>query len=415
MKTEHLNPSRKASLVLAVLLQLAPLGKFIPSGPALASSPLAIVLKWAVGAAMTLGGYHAVSGASDPILITSSTNSVGTNGVAYAYTITQSSPIADRGHGFAASPLPPGLTVTTIDGPSELPAVGRITGIPTASGVWYVLLEAFFTNSPPSDIIYAVPTNMTLTIFGRPVITAPPVNQTNAVGGTANLYVTATGLPMPALRWRFNATNVLSGQTNSTLTLSNLTLAQAGNYSVLASNSLGSVTSAVATLTLKPATGPPNIITPPQTATVFAGGSTNFTIVASGALPLTFVWRKNSVPIPNGTNRTLNLGGITTNDTAGYSVIVSNSLNSVTSVVAALNVVGTPRLRITQSNPDTVLLDYDQFPWATYWLEYADVPGTTGWALWSNLPPVTSPTHQETSAPATNGSARFFRQRVTIP
>ena len=57
-----------------------------------------------------------------------------------------------------------------------------------------------------------------------------------------------------AYQWQFNTTNIL-GATNSSLTLSNIQLADAGNYSVVITNLGGSVTSsnAVLTVTIPPA------------------------------------------------------------------------------------------------------------------------------------------------------------------
>src|SRR5262249_36367405 len=61
-------------------------------------------------------------------------------------------------------------------------------------------------------------------------------------------------------QWYYFATNTLAGATNQTLTLSNAQPSQSGSYSVVASNSLGSATSAVAVLTIV-ATPPNSLIT----------------------------------------------------------------------------------------------------------------------------------------------------------
>ena len=51
-------------------------------------------------------------------------------------------------------------------------------------------------------------------------------------------------------QWRLNGTNSLPGATNASLTITNVSGANAGSYTVVVSDSLGSVTSAVATLTV---------------------------------------------------------------------------------------------------------------------------------------------------------------------
>lgn len=85
-----------------------------------------------------------------------------------------------------------------------------------------------------------------------PLITTPPQATTGAVGGSVVLTVTAFGTPAPSYSWRKNG-NLIAGAGGPTLTLANLTSADAADYSVVVSNNLGSVTSAAATLTIIPA------------------------------------------------------------------------------------------------------------------------------------------------------------------
>jgi hypothetical protein len=66
--------------------------------------------------------------------------------------------------------------------------------------------------------------------------------------------VTALG-PALSYQWFFNGTNSLAGATDSILSLTNLSLSQAGSYSVVASNFAGAVFSQPATLTVTPILG----------------------------------------------------------------------------------------------------------------------------------------------------------------
>lgn len=59
----------------------------------------------------------------------------------------------------------------------------------------------------------------------------------------------AIGTPTPTYQWQFNSTNI-SGATSSNYTISNVSTNDAGNYSVIASNSAGSTNGAVAVLTV---------------------------------------------------------------------------------------------------------------------------------------------------------------------
>jgi hypothetical protein len=86
-----------------------------------------------------------------------------------------------------------------------------------------------------------------------PKVNQDPKSQTNAVGSTASFTAVALGgLPLH-YRWRKGATPLsdgggISGATTDTLMVSNVFHDDAGSYSLIVSNSFGSVTSAPATL-----------------------------------------------------------------------------------------------------------------------------------------------------------------------
>jgi hypothetical protein len=82
-----------------------------------------------------------------------------------------------------------------------------------------------------------------------PVILTQPQSQTNTVGTTVYFNVAATACTPLAYEWVFNDT-VLTNETNSTLEIDSVSTNDAGNYSVVATASGGSVTSAVVTLTV---------------------------------------------------------------------------------------------------------------------------------------------------------------------
>ena len=83
-----------------------------------------------------------------------------------------------------------------------------------------------------------------------PDISEPPTSQTVIAGASATFSVFAYG-PAPLFyQWFLNSTNLLSGATNSSLTLSNATWNQIGDYSVVVSNSYGCETSSSAVLTV---------------------------------------------------------------------------------------------------------------------------------------------------------------------
>ncbi len=88
-------------------------------------------------------------------------------------------------------------------------------------------------------------------------VAAPGINL--FVGGSVVLSEFAQGLTPFRYQWLTNGF-LLPGATNSSLSLSNLTLAAAGNYSVIVSNNYGAVTSAAVTLAVTFDTNPPVVL-----------------------------------------------------------------------------------------------------------------------------------------------------------
>jgi GH25 family lysozyme M1 (1,4-beta-N-acetylmuramidase) len=84
---------------------------------------------------------------------------------------------------------------------------------------------------------------------GRPTLTTQPPSQTVAANATVIYAAMAVGGQPLSYQWQWNGTNI-AGATNALLVLSNVQPAQAGGYSVVVNNAAGSVTSAVATLTV---------------------------------------------------------------------------------------------------------------------------------------------------------------------
>ena len=85
-----------------------------------------------------------------------------------------------------------------------------------------------------------------------PTIKTNPVSQTALPGDNITFKVVAGGTAPLRYQWWFNATNRLTAATNSTLTLTNIQLAEVGFYSLVVTNTLGSITSNPALLMADP-------------------------------------------------------------------------------------------------------------------------------------------------------------------
>jgi hypothetical protein len=175
----------------------------------------------------------------------------------------------------------------------------------------------------------------TLTVNMLPGITTQPQSLTVTQGQSASFSVLASGTAPLSYQWSLNGT-ALSGATSSTLTLTNVPTTYAGSYAVVVTNIAGSVTSAVATLTVLV---PPGITTQPRSQAVTQGQSASFSVVASGTTPFTYQWYFNGSPLGGvAQSSTLTLNAVDTSKAGNYTVVVANAGGSVTSVVATLTV-----------------------------------------------------------------------------
>ncbi|HWN95885.1 MAG TPA: LamG-like jellyroll fold domain-containing protein [Methylomirabilota bacterium] len=174
-----------------------------------------------------------------------------------------------------------------------------------------------------------------------PAITRPPANATVYENGTTNLSVVASGTPAFQYTW-YHFQNMIEGATNATLVLSNVSLGQAGEYSVAVTNAFGGDVSDVATLTVLP-TEVPTITQPPQPITRYKTGSGAFHVTAAGAASFGYQWQFDTADIPDATNSSFTVTNIQPQDEGNYRVVVTNSAGSVTSVIATLTIL-TPAL-----------------------------------------------------------------------
>ena len=122
-------------------------------------------------------------------------------------------------------------------------------------------------------------TNWLLTTYAptAPTLTAQPQNQSVATGGSVTFAAVANGSAPLFYQWYFHTNQPIIAGTNSTLVLANVQNTNAGSYLVIVTNSAGSVTSAVAQLTLLQPAVAPQISFVSQSGGIFgfqvAGGS----------------------------------------------------------------------------------------------------------------------------------------------
>ena len=122
------------------------------------------------------------------------------------------------------------------------------------------------TNVPGTNYSIRVSSSTNAAVYGTsaasfsivvdaPSVTAQPTNQSVVAGNNAQFSATVAGAFPLTYQWRQNGTNLvnggnISGATTNVLSLVSVTASNAGNYTLVATNTYGAATSSVATLTV---------------------------------------------------------------------------------------------------------------------------------------------------------------------
>ena len=256
-----------------------------------------------------------------PVIVVEPQNQTANQGqsAAFSVTATGSAPLSYQWQ-FNSSPLS-GATSSTYTVANAQPAnVGSYSVIVTNT------LGAA-TSSPPALLTVIVP----------PAITNLPQSLTVTQGLNATFTVGASGTVPFTYQWTFDSGNI-SGATASSYTVANAQPANAGSYSVIVTNSYGSITSSTATLTV---ILPPIISVQPSNQLAAVSNNVTFTVGLSQGTSPAYQWQQNGTAISGATLSSLTLTSISWSSAGTYSVVVSNSAGNPTSAGATLI---TPRL-----------------------------------------------------------------------
>ena len=168
-----------------------------------------------------------------------------------------------------------------------------------------------------------------------PVISSvSPTNALVAVGNGTNINVVTTGTPTPTVYWYDNNNNLLQSGASTALALTDLQTANSGIYTIVSSNSAGSVsTNFTVTVDI-----PPTISQQPTNLLLNLGQSANFSVTASGSPAPTYQWYYNSAAISGATSSSYSIASVALTNIGTYTVVVSNPVGSVSSSGAVLAV-----------------------------------------------------------------------------
>jgi hypothetical protein len=185
--------------------------------------------------------------------------------------------------------------------------------------------------------------NVALDLPDPPTIVTPPADTTVMEPASATFSVVAAGDATLYYQWR-RGTNLLVDATNLLYVVASTEAAldDGATFDVIVSNAIGVVTSAVAVLTVNTPPDPqaPSISTHPSDATVQEPDTVSFSVAASGAGTVGYQWRRNGVPLAEENGISYWQGSTTAADDDGaqFDVVITNSVGSVTSLVATLTV-----------------------------------------------------------------------------
>jgi hypothetical protein len=230
-----------------------------------------------------------------------------------------------------------GVTFQNITGATS-PTLS-FTATPAANGYQY---RAVFTN-PVGQVATHV---ATLTVQFAPTIITQPASQTVIPGTSVTLTAAANGSPAVSVQWQVSTDggktfSNIQGQTSPTLTVSAPLSAGTLEYRAVFTNSLGSVTSQVAIVTVDV---PPAITTDPVDVTVHPGQTVTFTAAASGTPTATVQWQESTdggvtfQDIAGATSPTLSFPAALTESGFQFRAVFSNPVGQVISAVATLTV-----------------------------------------------------------------------------
>jgi len=305
---------------------------------------------------------------------------------------------------FNATPLPPGLMINTNVNTNSLGGESTnyfIYGTPITAGVYFPVTVSAGNLLYP-DVAY---TNIMITItnasgISPPTITGQPQPRTVTNGSPASFTVVATG--SPRYQWRKYGTNLV-GITNATYTIGITATNSAGPYSVVVSNSAGFTNSLDAILTVL---DPPSIAAGPQNLTVTNRGRASFDVIAFGIPPPAYQWRRNGNTIAGATASSFVINNAQQNDDADYTVVVSNSVNSVVSAAAHLTVLFPPTLASPQLDAGKPAFDVICPP--NVKVVILSSPDLTVWTpVWTNATP--SGTWHFRDTDALPGGSQFYQ------
>jgi hypothetical protein len=188
------------------------------------------------------------------------------------------------------------------------------------------------TVTNPAGSVTSQPATLTVLDANAPRITKQPVSIEVPLGLPATVWVeveSTTGFSTLSIQWRKNGVNI-PGATSATFTINAVQPSDTGEYSAVATNPGGSVTSQSAKITVLPPAPPlartnlpPWLFETSGTVGGYAGGGFAVSDL-TGSAPMNFQWFKEGAAIPGATSFSINFPTIAATDFGTYTLRITN-------------------------------------------------------------------------------------------
>lgn len=322
------------------------------------------------------------------------------------------------------------VRVPIVDG--EIPVFNNYTAYGT-SGTTLSSMSGSGSMLGSSLTISASSTSTWTPALGPPILIAAPASRIVTAGTDASFGMSAIGNPAPTYQWQrlpsgsstwTNLSNGgnYSGVTTTTLAVSGTTETMNGDqFRCVATNSRGSITTSVATLTIGMA---PAITVQPQDQTITASNEAAFAVSASGIPAPSLQWQRrpagsntwsnpsNGAVYSGVTTATLTVSGtVTSMNSDQFRCVASNSFGSVTSQVATLAVtapVSAPLIESVIYAAGVINLRWHALAGRTYQVQFKGDLNQVSWSILGQFP-ATASTVTALDSSAAASSRRFYR------
>lgn len=313
-----------------------------------------------------------------------------------------------------------GSTFVDVSGATSASYTTAITTLGD-SGTQYRVVVTGASNSVTSSAVTLTVT----TVPVAPAITAHPSAQTITEGQNASFSVTATGTSLD-YQWQQSTDNGanfanVAGATNATLALTLVPQADnAHQFRVVVSNSVNSVTSNAALLTVTAAQTAPAFSTQPANQSVIAPDTATFNVTVTGSPGPTLQWQVSTnvgssfADIAGATASSYTTAATVAGDNSNqYRVVATNGSGSTASNIATLTV-NLPAAPGFTTQPADVTITEGQNAQFTVVVTGTPTPtlqwqvSTNSGSIWGNINGETGTTYTAV-APALANNGRQFR------